>query len=25
MALAGALCFLCGRFVIEDMAQAEEG
>ena len=25
MALAGALCFLCGRFVIQDMAQAEKG
>ena len=25
MALAGLLCFLCGRYVIQDMAQAEEG
>jgi len=25
MALAGLLCFVCGRFVVQDMAQAEEG
>jgi MFS family permease len=23
MALAGAFCFICGRFVVQDMAQAE--
>ncbi len=25
MVLAGLLCFVCGRFVVKDMAQAEEG